>query len=172
MPTVFSHPAVPLALHVALGPATLPKNLLVAGMVGSIIPDLDVMAFAFGVHSPSPFAHRGLTHSFTFAVFLALIGALALHNGETRLATGFIFLFVSIASHGILDAFTNGGSGVALFWPWSSRRYFAPFRPIVASPISIRRLLSPRGLQVLRSEAIWVWLPCVGIAWVVRKAMA
>lgn len=171
MPTVFSHPAVPIALGATLGPAIIPKHLLFAGIVGSMVPDLDVVAFAFGVHSPSPFAHRGFTHSFAFAAVLALIGALALYNWEASFALCFLFLFVSIASHGILDTFTNGGSGIALFWPWSSQRYFAPIRPIVASPLSVRRLLSPRGAQVLLSEVIWVWLPWLGTAFAARTAM-
>jgi inner membrane protein len=27
------------------------------------------------------------------------------------------------------------------------------------SPISVRRFLSERGLRVLQSELVWVWLP-------------
>ena len=66
-----------------------------------------------------------------------------------------------MASHGLLDTFTNGGRGIELLWPWTSERYFAPIRPIEVSPLGIRAFLSPRGAQVLQSEVIWVWLPAL-----------
>ena len=64
----------------------------------------------------------------------------------------------------LLDAMTNGGLGVAWFWPWSDARYFMPFHPIAVSPIGLSRFLSERGLLVLQSEARWVWLPCLLLA--------
>jgi inner membrane protein len=66
-----------------------------------------------------------------------------------------------MASHGLLDTFTNGGRGIELLWPWASERYFAPVRPIEVSPLSIRGLFSPRGAEVLKSEVMWVWLPAL-----------
>jgi inner membrane protein len=37
---------------------------------------------------------------------------------------------VATASHGILDAFTNGGLGVAFFAPFDKTRYFFPVTPM------------------------------------------
>jgi hypothetical protein len=37
------------------------------------------------------------------------------------------------------------------------------FRPIEASPISFRRFMSERGLQVLWVEMVWVWVPLLAI---------
>jgi inner membrane protein len=54
---------------------------------------------------------------------------------------------------------TNGGRGVALFAPFSNTRYFFPWRPIEVSPISVRHFFSTRGIQIMRSEFRWVWLP-------------
>lgn len=51
---------------------------------------------------------------------------------------------------------TNGGLGVAFFAPFSSARYFLPFRPIEASPISITAFFTYRGLEVLESEMLWI----------------
>jgi inner membrane protein len=45
-----------------------------------------------------------------------------------------IFFFLLTASHGILDAFTNGGLVIALFSPFSNERYFFPWTPIEVSP--------------------------------------
>jgi inner membrane protein len=74
-------------------------------------------------------------------------------------AVAFAFLFISMASHGALDAMTNRGYGVALLWPFSDGRFFFDFRPIETSPISVERFLSSRGMEVIRTELLWVWLP-------------
>ena len=39
-----------------------------------------------------------------------------------------LYLFLSTASHGVLDALTDGGLGVAFFSPFDQTRYFFPFR--------------------------------------------
>jgi len=69
------------------------------------------------------------------------------------------YFFVATASHGFLDAMTNGGLGVAFFSPFDNTRYFLPWRPIVVSPISVNRFFSERGLAVLQSELLWIWIP-------------
>jgi inner membrane protein len=75
----------------------------------------------------------------------------------------FAFLFISMASHGVLDAFTSGGLGPALFWPFDDTRYFAPISPIRVSPIGAG-FFSARGVAVLFSEALWVWMPAALMA--------
>jgi inner membrane protein len=72
--------------------------------------------------------------------------------------------FLATASHGVLDALTDGGPGIAFVVPFDDTRYFLPWQPIRVSPISLERFLSARGLRVLRSEAIWVWLPSAIVA--------
>ena len=56
-----------------------------------------------------------------------------------------------------------GGLGVALLAPFSNARYFFPWRPIEVSPISVQRFFSRRGVQIMRSELRWVWLPAAGV---------
>jgi inner membrane protein len=58
-----------------------------------------------------------------------------------------LFLFVVTASHGVLDAMTNGGLGVAFFAPFTSARYFLPFRPVQVSPISLAAFFTHRGVD-------------------------
>jgi inner membrane protein len=160
MPTVFSHPVVPLAIGLGLGTDAIPKRLLVAGVLGSILPDLDVLSFYFGVPYGDEFGHRGFSHSFMFAALLALLGACTSRFLQTSFAKSFLFLFVTTGSHGMLDALTSGGLGIAFFWPWSANRYFAPFRPIKVSPIGLSLFFSHRGIVVLLSELLWIWMPC------------
>ena len=81
------------------------------------------------------------------------------------------YLFLCTLSHGVLDAATNGGLGIAFFSPLSNSRYFWPWRPIAVSPIGIR-FFSGRGLAVISSELRWIWAPCLAVivaAWVSRN---
>ena len=164
MPTVLSHPAVPLALGLGLSRRVLPGRLVAAGVLLSVVPDLDVVGLRLGVPYGSPFGHRGATHALAFAALVALGGALGHRTFRVRPRTVFFFLFVAAASHGVLDAFTDGGRGVALLWPFTARRFFAPVRPIEVAPLEASRLLTRHGAAVLLSELVWVWLPCAALA--------
>ncbi len=77
-----------------------------------------------------------------------------------------VFVFICAASHPLLDAMTSGGLGVALAWPWSEQRFFAPWRPIRVSPFA-SQFFSARGIATLLSELRWVWLPLATavVAW-------
>ena len=158
--TPLSHLAVPLALSVALGPDIVPPGLMALALVCAVLPDLDALGLWLGIPYDHPFGHRGITHSLPFAVALADVGALLAPALGVDVAIAFWVLLPSAASHGLLDALTNGGLGIALFAPFSSRRYFLPWRVIEVSPLRPSELFSRRGLHVLRSEMRWVWLPC------------
>ena len=164
MPTIISHPAVPLALAWGLGRRIVSSRLLLAGIFVSIAPDLDVFAFKLGIPYGAQFGHRGASHSLVFALALALAGVCLYRYLRSSALPAFFFLFVAAASHGILDAFTSGGLGVAFFWPWSEERFFAPFQVITVSPISLSRFFSHRGANVLLSEFLWIWLPFMSLA--------
>jgi inner membrane protein len=104
--------------------------------------------------------HRGLSHSILFAAALGalLTFLLAEPNARSRLLV-FTFLFLSTISHGILDAITNGGLGVAFFAPFQNERYFFPWRPVLVSPIDVASFISEWGVRVLKTELQWVWFP-------------
>jgi inner membrane protein len=160
MPTALSHPAVPLALGLGLGGRAVPPRLLAAGIVASVLPDLDVITlFHFGVPSSAVLGHRGFSHSLFFAALAALAGAAGRRALGAGFAQAFVFLFVAMASHGALDVLTRGGPGVALLWPITGERFFAPVRMIEVSPLGVAWLFSSRGATVLLSELRWIWLP-------------
>jgi inner membrane protein len=165
VPTILTHPAVPLAIGLGLGSAVIPARLLLAGIVVCVLPDFDVIAFHLGLPYAHDLGHRGASHSFLFATAIALLGATAFHFFRASLSRTFSFLFLAAASHGILDAFTNGGLGIAFFWPFSATRYFAPMQVIEVSPLSLSRIFSARFAEVLFSELLWVWLPCLLLMW-------
>jgi inner membrane protein len=161
MPTILSHAVVPLALGLGLGDRIISRRLLVAGSIASMLPDLDVLAFRFNVAYADSFGHRGASHSIAFAILLALLAAMCSRRLQSGSRIAFLFVGVSAASHGLLDMLTNGGHGVALWWPVSANRYFAPWQVIEVSPLSLRRVFGGKGLEVLQSEFLWIWLPAL-----------
>jgi inner membrane protein len=161
MPTIVTHAAVPLALRLGFGGRAISPRLVVCGMIASMLPDLDVIGLRLGVSYASQYGHRGFTHSLAVAALVALAGACFYRRLRTGFLFAALFLFAAVASHGLLDTFTNGGRGVALLWPWSGERYFAPWRPIEVSPLGVSGFFSARGAEVLKSELIWVWAPAL-----------
>jgi inner membrane protein len=164
VPSVLSHPAVPLALSAAAGSRLVPGGVVLAAFAASVLPDADSFGYWAGVPYDSPFGHRGFTHSLVFAGLVALAAAAFARRLRAPAATVFAVVFVAGASHGILDAMTTGGRGVAFFSPFSNARYFLPWRPIEVSPIGIRGFFMMRGAQVFASELAWIWLPAALVA--------
>jgi inner membrane protein len=161
MPTILTHAAVPLAIGLGLGGRLIPRRLLAFGVAASILPDMDVLAFRFQIAYADSFGHRGVSHSLAFAILVALVALLFSRRLKSGPLITFVFVAVSAASHGILDMFTNGGYGVAWWWPLSAERLFAPWQLIEVSPLSMRRVFSAKGWEVLQSEILWVWFPAL-----------
>lgn len=149
--------------HIAVGLAVargcVPEGkarwrLAVALVALSLLPDADVVAFALGIPYEAPWGHRGASHSLAMAAIVGVAVALswpALGRAH-RLRWGLV-VFGVVASHGLLDMLTDGGRGVALWWPVSDARHFFPFQPLPVAPIG-RGLLSSRGLYVIGFETL------------------
>lgn len=161
MASAFSHVAIPIALYAAFKSRDVNGKLLVVAMVLSVIPDLDVIAFKLGIPYASQWGHRGFTHSLVFAASVSLFLMLFSKQLQSRPWIIFWFCFVSCTSHALLDAMTNGGLGVALYWPFNSERIFFPFTPIQVSPIGVSNFFTERGLAVIASELWWVLIPAL-----------
>jgi inner membrane protein len=54
-------------------------------------------------------------------------------------------------THPLLDMLTDGGSGVMILFPFTTERFFFPWRPIRVSPLSVARFFDRAG-GILRSE--------------------
>ena len=145
-----------MALGTAFPAAGVPRRLLLAGAVAAMLPDADVVGFEFGIQYGDLLGHRGFTHSLLFAAVLGIAGAIL---SPRHRALGWLYLFLATASHGLLDALTDGGLGVAFFAPFDLTRYFFPVTPIAVSPIGIDAFFSTRGFSVLANELLWIWLP-------------
>jgi inner membrane protein len=163
VPTILSHAVAGAAIASASGTrARVAAKLWIAVAIAAALPDIDVVAFTLGIPYGNMFGHRGLTHSLVFAALMGLVIVKLLFAREgNRLALVLLF-FVVIASHGVLDAMTDGGLGVAFFAPFSAHRYFFTWRPIRVSPIGLG-FFSYRGERVLLSEIYWVWVPSAAL---------
>jgi len=165
MPTILTHAISAGALGSAMLPSGLGARPWALGVTCAMLPDLDVLGFKLGISYSSMLGHRGLSHSLAFALSLSILvtvlGFRAVRWDAARIRI-WLFLFVAAASHGILDAFTNGGLGVALLAPFAAERYFFPVTPIQVSPIGWG-FFSERGLRVLASEMLWVWAPSLAV---------
>jgi inner membrane protein len=117
----------------------------------AVAPDLDTWAMmALDIPRGSFFSHRGFFHSPFFLTLLALAMASLVAKGRTIVLLAAVWAGAAI-THPLLDMLTDGGSGVMLFFPFSTERFFFPWRPIRVSPLSIARFFDRAG-PILWSE--------------------
>ncbi|PYS98159.1 MAG: hydrolase [Acidobacteria bacterium] len=159
MPTIFSHAIFASSVGSAFRLEHDRARFWILTAICAMLPDADVISFAFGVSYGSMFGHRGITHSIIFAVTIGILVSVLFYPGREipkwKLA---LYFGLVTATHPFLDMFTNGGRGVALLAPFSGERFFFPWRPIEVSPIGLD-FFSDRGFGVIASEIIWIWVP-------------
>ena len=170
MASAFSHAFVALALGKTSRHPSMTWRVLFLGMACSIVPDLDVVGFSFGIRYGDLWGHRGLTHSIFFACLLSAVLVRLWYWRVTTSAkvTLSVYFFCCTASHGVLDAMTDGGLGVAFFSPFDTSRYFFTYRPVAVSPIGIGDFFTGEAFRILASEATWIWLPTIVIFLILR----
>ncbi len=131
--------------------------------VSSVLPDADVIGFALGIPYEAVLGHRGFSHSLAFAALWSLLVVGVVFRQVQWFSRDWwkllLLFFLVTASHGVLDALTNGGLGIASFSPFITTRYFFPWRPIQVSPIGIGSLFTEMGRLAIVSELKFVWLP-------------
>ena len=163
VPSAISHAAVEVAAGIAFTPREVPNHFWSLSILCSVIPDADIIGFSFGIPYEHFLGHRGFFHSPFFALFMSIFLVIVFFRDLEIFSRPwffyFFFFFLLSASHGVLDAFTNGGLGIALLSPFDNARYFFPWTPIMVSPIGIRSFFTTWGLGVMKSELLWIWLP-------------
>jgi inner membrane protein len=176
LPTCITHAVVGACAGVAVANGTTPRRLLAISVLCATLPDIDILSFLFGIPYDDLFGHRGITHAILFAA-LAGMAMVPFFFREvsplSRVGISYALYFCSlIFMHGVLDAFTNGGEGVAFLAPFDNRRYFAEFTPIEVSPVNILAFFDGRGYGIILSEIIWVWTPAMAAAIMIRILLA
>ena len=166
MPTIITHSIVAgsSAWGFSSGKGTF--KFWIISVLCSSLPDADVIGYRW-LYIPYYhfFGHRGFFHSPFFAALLSILIVCTFYQKEVIFSKQWwkylLYFFILTAIHGLLDALTNGGNGIAFLSPFINDRYFFPWTPIEVSPFSIKALFSQRGLTVLLSEMIWIWTPCL-----------
>jgi inner membrane protein len=135
------------------------RKLISLGILSSILPDADIIAFKFGIPYSHMFGHRGFTHSIFFAIVWSLLLQQLFYKKEIKKSMVLLYLFICTVSHGILDAMTTGGRGIAFFAPFSDERMFLPWRVIQVSPLNASDFFGEWGQLVIKSELCWIGIP-------------
>jgi len=173
--TIFTHPIIAVGLSPYLNFSEKRKQIIFIAAILTILPDIDVVGFRLGVPYLHLFGHRGFTHSIAFAAMISFVMTwFIVQNSNLKFKPIWLYFFLSTVSHGILDALTNGGYGIAFFSPFSNERFFFYSQPIEVSTLSIQRFFAGQGYKVIISELIWIWLPLTlffmfGLLWKRRK---
>lgn len=163
MATFVGHSLVALTICASLQRTSLSRAMsiywwLAALMLVSLLPDLDVLMLRWLPYS-HPFSHRGFSHSLFFAVLAAMLITVScrlaglVHGSIRTLIMVWLVLAAVMASHGLLDALTDGGLGIGLLSPFSTRRYFFPVRPLPVAWLSPAVMFSPYMMHVYAVEA-------------------
>jgi len=172
LPTLISHALVGFVAGNIVSNKKLLKKFWFFSIICPILPDLDGIGFVLGIPYADFWGHRGFFHSIFFAFILSILVVIIFFRKELCgfptifKKSGFwltLYFFIITASHGILDAFTSGGLGIALLSPFDNTRYFFPITPIKVSPISITAFFSKWGYNVIKSEIFWIWMPLIGL---------
>jgi len=168
LPTIITHAVVGITAGLSVTKGKAPKLFWALSVLCVMIPDLDVLTFRIGIAYGDFWGHRGFFHSIFFGLLLGIFISSVFFRKDGLFSNSWLFytLYFSAitASHGILDAFTNGGLGITLLSPFDNERYFFWTTPISVSPLSIKAFWGERGLRILKNEFLWVWLPAVFIA--------
>ena len=163
MASIFGHVIASTALGFSIfEKQRTTKTLLVAAFC-AWLPDADIFGLYLGVPYDSPFGHRGASHSIVAAVLIGWLAALFFFKNEAKRGRLALFFIASALSHPLLDMLTDGGRGVALFFPFSLKRLFFPFRPIQVSPLRVGDFQGEWAMEVLTTEFVWIGLPAVGL---------
>lgn len=175
MPTILSHAVTAVAIGSTCAPAVLPRRMWILGAFAAMAPDLDVIGLASGVPYEGFWGHRGFFHSLSCAIMLAVILTVGANRQSARRGWILAYLVLAIASHGLLDACTDGGLGIALLSPFDDTRYSCPFQPIAVARIGTA-FFTRESFPVIISELMWVWIPsvaCIAVmAWRHRSTTA
>ena len=127
MASAFSHAFVAVAMGTAYARESMPWKFWALSVLCAVLPDADVISFAWGVRYESMWGHRGLSHSLCFA-FLLSLGVLGLvwrdgAPGSPQWWAAVLYFFVVTASHGysmpcyaLQCASIDAGKGLLFLW--------------------------------------------------------
>lgn len=168
MPSLPGHAFAGLAITALFHRDRLPRRTWALAAACAVAPDLDWFVSLGGLHRGHFLNHRGVSHSLFVALGLATLAFLAGYRKELRRFAVWLCLAVAALSHGLLDACTSGGVGVALFMPFSDTRWACVWQPGSVAPLPFWREMVPGFLGSLAWECVWIGAPALGVLAVAR----
>lgn len=139
------------------------RHAAVAGWLGGMAPDLDVLIRSGQDSLLHIEYHRHITHALAFIPIGGLAVALVLWPFfRKRVSFGLLYLWTTLgyASHGLLDACTSYGT--YLLWPFSDQRvawnWISVIDPLYSGPLLILLLAFVWSRQRWLLWTAWVWL--------------
>jgi len=127
------------------------KKAMVYGALAANVPDIDTLAGLFVPGDQALWLHRGITHSFCFALLAGLLLGYLFSKWYTRIGYGAFALFfgLELALHDLLDTCTSYGTG--LLEPFSQHRFSFHLLFVVDPLFTLPLLVATLGLLVRRS---------------------
>lgn len=172
MPLTTTHALVPLAGAIVFVKRPIPWRIITAAILAAAAPDLDfatnpIWGVQWGLSPLSVYAHRGAAHSLFVALAAGLLAAIFHKQLRVRPLAAAVAVGAAMASHGLLDMFTDFGLPVAYLWPVSSARLFADWRPIHSGPVIWGHLVTEAFAR--QSYELWhIIIPMFAIALAIR----
>jgi inner membrane protein len=148
MPSSIAHASVAILLSPILADRPIAPRLIGITAIAAALPDIDAIGRPFGHGDILVLGgHRAVTHSVFFALAAAAAIAAVISRGNSDVNRWRISAYVAavVLSHGVLDAFTTYGEGVAFFAPLSLHRWKSSWQPF----------------DGFLSEVVAIWLPAV-----------
>ena len=158
-----------LALGACIGEAVLHKHIgrkaLVAGAIAQSLPDIDAVASLWLSVPEDLVAHRGITHSFFFAIIAAILLAVVTKRmfatKDLKWSTLFFFFCFQLCLHDVLD--TCNAYGTALLEPFSHQRFYFHVLYVADPLFSISLVVAFIALAFYKQKKDqqrkrWVWI--------------
>lgn len=166
MPSLLGHAAAGLAITAAFHGDKLPRRTWALAACCAMAPDLDWFVSLLNMHRGHVLNHRGAAHSLFAALVIAAAAYYLCLRKDQRRGAVWLCLTIAALSHGLLDALTAGGVGVALFMPFSETRWACVWQPGKVAPLPLGREHTWSFLYSLWTEALWIGLPALVLtAW-------
>ncbi|GLH72793.1 hydrolase [Geothrix limicola] len=159
MSSLFGHALAGLAISAATTQSRPPRRTWALAMACAVAPDLDWFTDFLGFADHSSLSHRGLSHSLLAALLIAAAAMLLGFRDQLRSPRHWACMLMAAFSHGLLDACTFGGTGVAFLLPFSAARFVCVWQPIFVSPIPLSGKLLDWLLFSLGTELVWIGIP-------------
>jgi len=159
MPSVLGHALAGLTISAAYTQGRPPRRTWILATACAVAPDLDWFTGFLKLSDGNSLSHRGMSHSLLAAALIAAAAMLIGFRPRLRSPRHWACMLSAAFSHGLLDACTFGGTGVAFLLPFSRARFVCLWQPIFVSPIPLSGRLLDWLLFSLGTEIVWIGIP-------------